>query len=118
VQSASDAELSFIASLDYGQRAEQHLAALREVIFKQGGITRDGQHWFPYEVVELGSHSLRPGHEREFAICTLLVLANVAAGIDTSTDIQAKFAERAAEYDQLPAQLREEILNAYRSAEG
>jgi len=68
-------------------------------------------------VIELGSHALKPGHEREFAICTLLVLANVAAGIDTSTDVQAKFADRAPDYDRLPAALREEILHAYQAAE-
>jgi hypothetical protein len=118
VRSVTESELAFIASADYGQDVQEHLAALRGLIFEQDGILRDGQTWFPYEVVELGSHSLKPGHEREFVICTLLVLANVAAGVDKSTDIAAKFADRAAEYDQLSPQLREEILNAYTLAEG
>ena len=88
VKSASESELAFIAALDYGQDAERHLAALRAVCFEQGGVIRPDQYWFPYEVIELGAHSLREGHEREFAICTMLVLANVAARVDTSTDLQ------------------------------
>ena len=117
VRSASEQELRFIAARDYGQDAERHFAALCSVCYEQGGLIQPDQIWFPYEVVELGSHSLFPGHDREFAICTLLVLANVVAGIDTSTDLQAKFADRAAEYDLLPSDLREEILRAYQSAE-
>jgi hypothetical protein len=117
-RSVTESELAFIAGLDYGQDAPRHLEALRVVCFSQEGIVSSEQQWFPYEVIELGSHSLRPGHEREFAICTLLVLANVAAGVDTSTDVQGKFGDRAADYDRLSTELREEILNAYKRAEG
>lgn len=117
VRSASEQELRFIAARDYGQDAQRHFTALCSVCYEQGGIIQPDQIWFPYEVVELGSHSLVPGHEREFAICTLLVLANVAAGIDTATDLRAKLSDRAAEYDLLPAHLREEILHAYQCAE-
>jgi hypothetical protein len=118
VRSVSASELAFIAGRDYGQDADRHLAALNAVCLEQGGIIGTDQYWFPYEVIELGAHTLAPGHEREFAICTLLVLANVSAGVDTSTDIQAKFADRAADYDSLPVTLREEILHAYQTAEG
>ena len=118
VRSVTAAELAFIAGLDYGQDTHRHLEALQAVCFKQDGIVTSEQQWFPYEVIELGSNALTPGHEREFAVCTLLVLANVAAGVDTSTDVQAKFADRAGDYDRLPNELREEILNAYRRAEG
>lgn len=114
----TDDELTFIASLDYCQGAEQHLAALRSVLNERGGIVGDGQHWYPYEVIELGANWLQPGHEREFALCTLLVLENVAAGADTSTDVVAKLAEQAAEYDRLPATLRDLILKAYEKVNG
>ena len=118
VQSASESELAFIAALDHGQDVERHLAALRAVCFEQGGVIRPDQHWFPYEVIELGAHWLQQVHEREFAICTMLVLVNVAARVDTSTDLQAKFADRAADYDRLPGAFREEVLHGYRVAEG
>ncbi len=114
----SDEELAFIGALDHGQDAEQHLAALRSVLSERGGIVGDGQHWYPYEVIELGAHWLQPGHEREFALCTLLVIENVAAGTDTSTDLVAKLAERAADYDRLPAPLRDLILSAYEKVNG
>lgn len=118
VQTLSVNELAFIAALDYGTGVERHFAALRSVCFDQAGIITEDQQWYPYEVIELGAHWLQDGHEREFAICTLLVLANVAAGVDRSTNVQAKLSDRAADYDRLPADLREEILNAYQAAEG
>ncbi len=118
LDAVSESELAFISSLDYGQDTQRHLEALHTVFFGQGGIVKSDQRWFPYEVIELGSNALTPGREREFAICTLLVLANVAAGVDTSTDVQAKFEDRASDYDRLPPDLREEILNAYQRAEG
>ncbi len=114
----SDEELAFIGGLDHGQDAEKHLAALRRVLSEKGGIVGDGQHWYPYEVIELGAHWLQSGHEREFALCTLLVIENVAAGTDTSTDLAAKLAERAADYDRLPAPLRDLILSAYEKING
>jgi hypothetical protein len=115
--SVSEDELAFIASLDYAQNKEQHRRALRELIFGQGGELKEGQQWFPYEVVELGSNALTPGHEREFAICTLLVIAAVRSGVDKSTDIQGKFQAHAESYDRLPEALRKEVLGAYESVE-
>ena len=117
-RTASESELAFIAGLDYGQAVDRHLAELRSVCSTQAGIIRPDQRYFPYEVIELGAHALTPGHEREFAICTLLVLANFSAGVDTSTDLAAKFADRARDYDRLPSALKEEVLDAFQSAEG
>ena len=81
VTSITESEPTFIAGLDYGQKQDQHLDALRKVIFEQDGVSTRPQYWFPYEVIELGAHSLESGHEREFAICTLLVVdrCNVCA---------------------------------------
>ena len=117
VTSATESELAYIASLNYGLQAPQHLAALRKVVFEQDGQFQEGQHWFPYEVVELGAHALTAGHEREFAICTLLVVAAVRSGFDSATSLPTKFVEQAESYDVLPPVLREEILNAYEAAE-
>jgi hypothetical protein len=117
VQSITDEELAHIATLDYGQDSQQHLKALRSVIFEQDGELQNEQTWHPYEVIELCTHSLKPCHEREFAICTLLVIQAVASGLDSSTDLSAKLNDRAKDYDYLPPDLRDTILNAYQSAE-
>jgi len=113
IASITDSEIAYVAALDYGQDAPEHLDALRTVIFSQGGELKDGQVWHPYEVIELGSHILSPGHEREFAICTLLVIRAVVSGFDSSTDLSAKLSDRSKDYDALPAVLRDEVLNAY-----
>lgn len=113
VATATAEELAFIAALDYGQDTEPHLRALRAVIFEQNGALRPGQHWHPYEVIELGANTLMPDHPREFALCTLLVLHAVASGYDTATDLASKFETHAADYDALPADLRDEVLRAY-----
>lgn len=115
--SATESELAYIASLNYGLEAEQHMSALRKVIFENDGQFQEGQRWFPYEVVELGAHALTSGHEREFTICTLLVVAAVRSGFDSATSLTVKFGEHAASYDVLPPALRAEVLNAYEAAE-
>ena len=116
VKSITESELAYIAALDYGQESQQHLDGLRTVIFDQSGTPRDGQIWHPYEVIELGAHALSPGHEREFAICTLLVIQAVMSGFDSATDLSAKLSERSQDYDKLPVALRDEVLNAYQVA--
>ena len=116
VKTATKSELEYIAALDYGQDADIHLAALSSVIFDQAGDLTDDQRWFPYEVIELGSHSLEPGHEREFFFCTMLVLQAAKTGYDRSIDLSDKLADRATEYDLLPIELRDEVLRAYHIA--
>ena len=116
ISTITDSELRFIAKLDYGQGADEHLVALRRVIFEQRGIPSDGQSWYPYEVVELGSYSIEPGHEREFALCTLLVIEAARGGFDT-VDLAEKLARMALDYDALPPELRDVILQAYERAD-
>ena len=79
-------------------------------------MTRD-QYWYPHEVIELGSHHLQPGHEREFFFCTMLLLQAVQSGYDDTFDLLDKFQDRANEYQQLPAGPRDEILQAYLALE-
>ena len=116
LKSITDEELQFIAALDYGQDQERHFVALREVLLSQAGSPNQDQCWFPYEVIELGSHALTAGHEREFFFCTMLVLQSVLSGYDTSADLASKLSMHAQEYDQLPPALRDEVLNAYQFA--
>ena len=118
LNSLTDDELKFIAGRDYGVDSDLHLEALRKLIADQGGLPTEGQFWYPYEAIELGANSLIPGHEREFAACTLLVLRAVASGYDTSTQLDWKLSDRAQNYDQLPSNLREAILDAYAQAGG
>lgn len=113
LQSLSDDELHFIANLDYGVDSDLHLNGLRKLIKEQNCIPAQGQEWFPYEVIELGARKLTPGHEREFAACTLIVVQAVTCGYDTSTDLEWRFDEQVQSYDLLPPELREAVLLAY-----
>ncbi len=115
LQSLTPDELCFIAQRDYGEDAERHLQALASVRAR-GGRFEQGEEWYPYEVVELGAHSLVPGHAREFAMCTLLVIAAVADGFDLSTALADTFQDRADDYAKLPPQLHQAILTAYAAA--
>lgn len=105
-------ELVFVASLDYGNDADRHLASLIDVLKLRGEFS-EGDHYFPYEVVELGAHALTRDHEREFVLCTLLVMHAVASGFDSATDINKKFMAMASTYDSLSMDLRDLVLAAY-----
>lgn len=118
LKSLTESELRFIAGQDYGIDTETHLAALKVVIAEQGGVIDATQYWFPYEVIELCARVLTPGHEREFAACTWLVIRAVAAGVDKSTTLGDKFDDRRSDYDALPPPLRDAILDAYQQRAG
>jgi hypothetical protein len=113
ISSASETELRFISNLDYGQDNEKHFSALQSLLRDPECRFVPGEYWFPYEVIELGSHTLQPGHEREFAICTLLVLHAVRTGFDNSTDLSEKWADCEADYARLSPELSASILDAY-----
>lgn len=117
LKSLTHTELTFIAESDYGIDVERHRDALKQLIDLQHGVLTQGQNWHPYEVIELCAHALKPGHEREFTTCTLLVLRAVATGFDTSTSIDQKLEDRAQDYDALPALFRDAILEAYQAIE-
>lgn len=116
LKTLTKAELEFIAARDYGIDADVHLTELNKLVSTQNGSLTEGQHWHPYEVIELGAHTLVRGHEREFTACTLLVLRAVASGFDTSTSLEVKLEDRAADYRALPAPLGNVILRAYELA--
>lgn len=116
ITSSTDAEIAFIAALDYGQDAARHEEALRRVIREQHGRLEEGQHWFPYEVIELGAHQRHPGQDRVFVICTLLVIRAVLSGFDGSTDLAEKYRSKAVEYAMLPGDLAEAVRAGYAAA--
>lgn len=113
IQSATEGELAFIANLDYGADFDKHLLELQRVVQVHDGLFHEGQSWHPYEVVELGAHSLTNGHEREFVLCTLLVIRAVESGFDTWTSLDVKFDSCAATYDMLSVELRELVIDSY-----
>jgi hypothetical protein len=91
VLTASEQELWFIAGLDYGQGQEEHFVALKELIFQRNGVFLPSNTWYPYEVIELGANSAKTGREREFTICSLLVIHGITSGFDTWTELEQKF---------------------------
>lgn len=115
LKSLTPDELLYIAERDYRVDADLHLGALRSWI-QQGGKLEEFHYWHPYEVIELTAHYLEPGHEREFAACTLIVLDAVASGCDKCTFLEWKFEDRASDYDKLEQPLRDAVLATYLAA--
>jgi len=115
LKSLTPEELLYIAERDYRVDADLHLEALRSWI-QQGGRLEESHYWYPYEVIELTAHYLEPGHEREFAACTLVILDAVASGYDKCTSLEWKFEDRASDYDKLEPTLRDTVLAAYVAA--
>jgi hypothetical protein len=116
IDSLSEDELRFIASADYGEETDIHLLELRKLIRDQRGILSKDQLWHPYEVIELRANALVRGHERVFAACTLIVIRAVASGYDRATVLDWKLSQHAADYDLLPLELRDLVLDAYVTA--
>ncbi|HEY9105411.1 MAG TPA: hypothetical protein VIN58_01945 [Roseateles sp.] len=109
---ATPKELALIAGLDYGQDIREHLDALECLVFERQCKFRAGEHWFPYEVIELGTNSVKPGHEREFALCCLLALEAINSGFDPAHDRESKFSSIEPHLSQLPEALAT-LLEAY-----
>jgi hypothetical protein len=108
----TDQHLRYIAARNYGVAAEAHWRALNALIAR-GCVFVSGDYWFPYEVIELCAHHREPGHDYEFALCTLLVIRAVRSGFDRATDLSVKFSDRAVDYSALPYELSERVLAAY-----
>jgi hypothetical protein len=106
-------ELAFIAGLDYGQDQGAHLAALESLIFDRQGKFKDGEYWFPFEVIELGTNSVKPGHEREFALCCLLALEAINSGFDPVHDRESRFSAFEPHLSQVPPDLARILVEAY-----
>lgn len=116
IQSITSDEMEFISKLDYGDDSEKHRQALEKVIFEQGGVIHDDQRWHPYEVIELGANWLQQEHEKEFSICTLLVIMNVQAETDTWTELDWKLESQNNEYKKLPKEMLEIIREQFTRA--
>jgi len=113
INTITESEIEYVAGLEGGQDIQLHAEALKAVVFSQDGKIKQSQMWYPYEVIETCSHSLEKGHEREFFLCTLLVLHNVEQGADTHTDLESKLVSRKADYESLDEEHRELILSSY-----
>ena len=110
---ATPSELKFISERDYGQDADRHLAALKTLMFDQPGRFPDGDSWYPLEVLELGANGITVGHEREFVICCLLVLAAIDSGHCFSHFRESKYSQIEPMLSSLPTELAELLLSAF-----
>ena len=110
---ATPEELAFIAGLDYGQDKAKHLTALESLVYERQCQFRTGEIWCPYEVIELGTNSVKPGHEKEFVLCCLLVLKAIDIGFDSAHDRESKFSSIEAHLGQLPDELATLVMEAY-----
>ena len=118
IGTASAAELDWIAALGPADEQPRHRAALAQVVGPQAGRLQDDQLWYPYEVIERGAICCQPGHEREFVLCTLLVILAVQAGQRIDVDLALQLDDLAATYETLPPVLRDTVLDAYQSLTG
>lgn len=118
VATASPAELDWIAALGPADEQPRHRAALQQLVGAQGGRLRDDQLWYPYEVIERGARHYEPGHEREFVLCTLLVMLAAQAGQRLGMDLALPFDDLSATYERLPPVLRDTVLDAYQAFAG
>jgi hypothetical protein len=118
IGTASAAELDWIAALGQADEQPRHRAALGQVVGPQAGRLQDDQLWYPYEVIERGAIRCEAGHEREFVLCTLLVILAVQAGQRVGVDLAVQFDDLAATYETLPPVLRDTVLDAYQCLTG
>lgn len=110
-RSATAPDLADIASADYGDRSDEHLVALRSVIFEQDCIVAPGQDWIPLEVIELASHDAsRRGH----LAATAVLLATALARGDDRDWFPYRWEQQARTYLSLPAGPRWAVLSGIR----
>jgi hypothetical protein len=88
LRSLSDGERDFISKLDYNRDSDRHRKALDALIERKGAANLDTEIWYPYEVIELSKNILEKDHEREFAACLGIVIANVISGEDNCNDLE------------------------------
>ena len=115
-KSITEDELNYISQADRGEDIEIHKAALKELIFEQECIVKKDQYWYPYECVELTRWNCEQGHEREFSICNIIIAISTISGADVTNDPDYMLDTIADEYDKLPTNLRELVLNCLASA--
>ena len=109
LNSLTDNEINFICNLDYGNDFQKHKNEFLKVIKNEGYVDLNNQNWYPYEVIELGSNWLQEGHEKEFTVCTLIVLKNILNENDLSNDIEIKLDNHSKDYESLNTEYRTQI---------
>ncbi len=109
LKSLSDSERNYISSLDYRDSRDKHRKELDIVIDNGGLVDFEKNYWFPYEVIELGYHVLKKGHEREFAACVGIVLKNIESGGGPGRDLEDVIDKNYCQIKKLPPDLKEMI---------
>ncbi|MGI1662305.1 hypothetical protein ACRDNQ_08690 [Palleronia sp. KMU-117] len=110
-EGAPDNVLSAIAAADYGDRAAEHLSALRDVIAAQGSVLLPGQAWTPSEVLELASHDpAHPGH----LVATVVLLVTALSRGDEQGWFSYRWEQQALAYERLEPAARWAVLSGIR----
>jgi hypothetical protein len=112
IKSAELAELSSIASSDYGYMTEKHLKALQFVVASDNcKYPKDGE-WYPAEVVELSSHVSSNGG---YLIATAIVFLNALYDNDGCSHMEFRWENQHEYYKTLNDPYRSAFLAAVRS---
>ncbi len=104
-------ELQAVAQADRGEDADEHFAALIDLIGKRDGIFPQDQVWFPEEVVKLTAHVPSASG---FEGCTAILLLNVLLRGDQQCWISFRWERQGAAYCTLRPSTRDPILAGIR----
>jgi hypothetical protein len=120
IATVTETEIEYIASCDpavsfgYGDAAES-IASIRRVLFDQHGDVVD-ERKFAHEAVILCAGKLEEGHEREYALCTLLQHWWHCTGEVEHIDIDFELEQSERRYRDLPEPLRTAVFQAFADA--
>jgi hypothetical protein len=117
IQRIPESELQWIAERDYGSDVEEHLKALKHLLYANDVAAASSYDWSPWEVIELTAYHLQVGHEEAFALCVLLVIRAICDGTNKWMELEDFFVTCSADVDKLPPTLRDAVLAAFVEAE-
>ncbi len=107
----SQVEMEFISKADYGDRADQHLAALKDLLARDVLTFEKDEYWFPLEVVQLVSHVPGIGaHVR----CLALILLDALETNDMRGDADYRFEKQWSQVQDMPPAVRIPFMAAFR----
>ncbi len=107
----SQVEMEFISKADYGEDAEEHLAALKDVLARDVLTFEKDEYWFPLEVVQLVSHVPGTGaHIR----CLALILLDALETNDMRGDADYRFENQWSQIQEMPREFCIPVMAAFR----
>jgi len=107
----SKVEMEFISNADYGEDAQQHLAALKDLLVRDVLTFRLDEVLYPLEVVQLVSHVPGTGaHIR----CLALILLDALETNDMRGDADFRFINQWSQIQEMPREFRAPFMAAFR----